>query len=320
MNIKRTYLSHAVAAAFFFSTAAANPAVAVNEVEPNNSILTAQRLFFGAPSLDIQAIMGVESAQNPAQPDVDFFSFEAQAGDKLSLDIDFGMKKDASKRSVDTTIAIFGPLPDVRMKRESRNVDGRKPLDPDSVHHGDALIPDFFVQTTGTYVVGVSSHPRFFVDGGGTMNNTVDGVAFPNGTYTLRISGVTPMERLISIEIKPGSDGYAPVNLKARKAKGNIPVALLSAPKTESSPAFEAMKIKPESLTFGSTGYEKSLLRCGKEGEDINADGHLDLICHFDNGLADWQPDDTEGTVRGLTQDGTQFKGSGMLKIVPKTE
>ena len=68
------------------------------------------------------------------------------------------------------------------------------------------------------------------------MNETVTGAApFPNGSYKLIISGVTPPElvQYMNIDIKPGGDEEARIN---PKAKGNIPVALLSQAATRTSP------------------------------------------------------------------------------------
>lgn len=305
--IKRTHISKAVAAALL--AVSAQVAFAVDEVEPNDSLLTAQRLFFSTNSVQLNGKIGATALGATPAGDVDFFSFEAQEGDVLTVDVDQGMKpKDLSQRSVDTTIAIFGPLPDVRKKRESLNMDPRLPRDPGSDDIRDALIENFRVERSGTYVVGVSSQPRFLTDGGGVLNPTSLGT-FSNGAYTLNISGVTPAVQQVNIEIKPGSDADAPVN---PRAKGNIPLALLS------SKEFDALKVNPSSLTFGSSGDEKSWLRCSKEGLDVNADGLMDLVCHFDNVSADWQPDDVEGIVKGATQDGRRFEGHGRLKIVPK--
>lgn len=36
------------------------------------------------------------------------------------------------------------------------------------------------------------------------------------------------------------------------------------------------------SLTFGATGMEQSLVRCGSPGEDVNDDGLAGLVCQSD--------------------------------------
>jgi len=98
------------------------------------------------------------------------------------------------------------------------------------------------------------------------------------------------------MEIKPGSGlTYPPVN---PKAKGNLPVALLSSDK------FDALLVEPGSLKFGRTGTEESWLRCAKEGADVNGDGLLDLVCHFDNEIADFHADTRAAILKGKLKSG----------------
>ncbi|MET8761161.1 hypothetical protein [Lentzea sp. NPDC004782] len=52
------------------------------------------------------------------------------------------------------------------------------------------------------------------------------------------------------------------------KKEGLIPVAILS------TAEFNAVtQVDRTSLTFGATGLEQSLVRCGSPGEDVNDDG-----------------------------------------------
>lgn len=336
--LKQTQLRQAVAAALL-TLSGTQVALAEAELERegqmgvNDSILTAQRLTFGAcqpaeeyPAGKLCAVvdgnLGVIAPAATPIPDLDFYSFEAQAGDVLAIDIDGGMKPSVDPlkvRSVDTYLAVFGPLPDVRKLRENTRTDPTVPRDRGSEDVRDALIDKFAVRVSGTYVVGVSSDPRAFVDGGSTTNSTVTGrvAPFPNGAYRLIVSGVTPSILQVNIEIKPGSGVEAPLNPKAR---GNVPVALLSFAGNDRAPAFDALKVDLSSLTFGSTGDEKSYLRCAKEGLDVNADGLLDLVCHFDNVAARWQADDLEGILKGSTLDGKRFEGRAPLRVVPKVQ
>jgi len=329
--IKRTRIYQAVAAALFLAAGASTPAFAVDvvEIEPNDRIftdgrLTAQRLTVGRDGkVDVTGAIGVTDPAATPLPDVDFYAFDAQEGDLVMIDIDAGMKPfDLSVRSVDTLIAVFGPLPAVGLQRENNDTLATVPRDEGSQHIGDALIPDFRVPTTGTYVVGVSSKPRSFLEGGGTSSTTVTGTAarFPNGSYIMRISGITlpVLVQPINIDIKPGNNTETYLN---PKAKGTLPVAILSNRETKSpasAAAFDALKVDPASLTFGSTGDEKSYLRCLKAGLDVNADGLPDLVCHFDNELAGWAPEDLEGVVKGKTTDGKEFKGTARLKVKHK--
>jgi Bacterial pre-peptidase C-terminal domain len=345
---KRKQLRQAVAAAFLLTAgagslafAAANENELVGTMGANDTIRTAEPLGFSAADCVgisvplgktcavVNGVIGVEDPNAAAIPDVDFYTFEAKQHDTLRIDIDGGMHPFADpklQRSVDTYLVIYGPYPDVTIRRESTtepnpnvNSRGTVPLDDGSQHVGDALIRAFFVPRNGTYFVGVSSDPRAFVNGGGTENNIVTGrnAMFPNGRYKLTISGVTPLVQPINIVIKPGSSEKAPINLKA---KGNIPVALLSHRASDKSEAFDALTVDTSTLTFGSTGNEYSYLRCSKEGLDVDADGLLDLVCHFDNQAAKWLSYDLEGTVKGKTKTGVAFEGTAPLKVLHKKE
>jgi len=323
---KKKHLRHAVAAALFAATGASTPALAADIHEPNDTIETARPVVVGTTgSVTVTGAIGHEVLGSTPIGDIDFFSFEGKQGDLVTVNIDNGVKSSTAERSVDTILAVFGPLPSTSILRQEN--DG-SPVDfPGSVHMQDARIhnPPVLLPADGTYVVGVSSSPRTFRPGGTVNNPTLLG-SRANGSYVLIISGVTPPQPLvqyINIDVKPGSDDVAPIN---PKSMGNIPVALLSARATGTTAAFDALKVKVdrESLTFGRTGGEKSLRRCAKEGSDVNGDGLLDLVCHFDNQAAQFQASSTDGTIRGVFTDSTgkerPFEGAAFLKVVPKSE
>jgi hypothetical protein len=110
----------------------------------------------------------------------------------------------------------------------------------------------------------------------------------------------------VAIDIKPGEDP-APIN---SKSQGKIPVAIFS------SPTFDAItQVDPTSLTFGRTGSEKSLAFCSGP-QDVNGDGLLDLVCHFDTPLTGFQAGDTTGVLKGKTAGGNTIKGTDSVLIV----
>jgi dienelactone hydrolase len=78
----------------------------------------------------------------------------------------------------------------------------------------------------------------------------------------------------VSIDVKPGMDNATnPITVTAN---GTVPVAILWTPSYD-----PVTQTDRSSLTFGKTGAERSLVQCGVE--DVNADGHDDLVCTFDN-------------------------------------
>jgi hypothetical protein len=276
-------------------------ALAADEIEPNHPISAANHLSITGDArvtkggATVKGVIG--NLTGPAVLDVDFFSFHGQEGDVVTIDIDGGW---GGARNVDTILTVFGPGPTYRKLRENDDA----PLDPGSTANYDSRITNFRLPASGTYTVGVTAYPNQLKDGGTYTSTVLD----TNGDYSLVISGVTLSVLQVNIEIKPGSGDRAPVN---PRSKGNIPVALLS------SGEFNALEVNMKSLSFGATGDEKSLTRCGKDGEDVNSDGRLDLVCHFENQLTNFAPGDLEGIVKGTTGDGRAFEGRGLLRVVP---
>jgi hypothetical protein len=279
-------------------------AQAVSEREANHPVANGQHLEIessgGATGgATVDGVIG--NLSGPAAVDIDYFVFEGQAGDVVTLDIDGGI---GGLRNVDTIVAVFGPAPTYAVLRQ---VDDATTIDSGSISKLDSRIENFKLPATGAYVVGVSSFPRKFnATGGGTSSTSVTS-ATANGDYTLIISGVTLPVLQISIEIKPGSGDVAPINPKSH---GKIPVALLGAAD------FAVDDVDTDSLGFGHTGNESSLAKCGTPG-DVNGDLYPDLVCHFENQAAKWDSSDEEGILRGRLENGMKFEGRGWLKVVP---
>lgn len=300
---KKLDIRFAVMTAFLAASAASGTALAVDEAEPNNTMATAQRVEVSAGgSVQINGVMGVLTGTMTT--DVDFYTFQGTEGDVVTIDIDGGIKPAASGRSVDTIVALFGPCP-VPTAPKCIDNDDKSPLDLGSTSIRDARIDPYRLPRSGSYIVGVSSYPRSFNNNGSLRSSTLNSTS--NGAYALIISGVTPLVQHVNIEVKPGSGEYAPIN---PKAKGNIPVALLS------SAEFNAMTVDYQTVTFGAAGTEASLVRCNKEGEDVDGDGRPDLICHFDLQATDYEAGDSYGVAKGRTTAGRAFEGRGHIKIV----
>jgi hypothetical protein len=110
----------------------------------------------------------------------------------------------------------------------------------------------------------------------------------------------------VTIDIKPG-EGPAPINTKS---KGTIPVAILS------NANFDAFnQVDQTSLTFGHTGNEKSLAFCSGP-QDVDGDGLLDLVCHFNTPLTQFQAGDTKGVLGGKIVGGNTITGADAVVIV----
>lgn len=122
----------------------------------------------------------------------------------------------------------------------------------------------------------------------GTLANDVWVLTDANGISEIKVS----------IDIHPGS-ATNPINLRS---KGRIPVAILK------TPAFDPLDIDLSTVRFGRTGSEAAALQFS--AEDVNADGLVDMILHFetqDTGLVCL---DTSATLTGQTQGRQPIIGS----------
>ena len=331
------YLRYAVAAAFAAGSLATSVAHAVIELENNDSFSAPQPLTVTNGSAEVTGVLGVTSGN--VVSDVDFYSFEASAGNIVTIDINGGMKDFAAgTRAVDTVIAVFSA--DGTLLRQNDDADD---VDFGSISTSDSRIVDFVVPADGKYIIGVSSFPRTFdeIMGQGTLTSTSVDPNVGNGSYTLSITGtvvvppvvevppppaeepppvvqeppppvVTPappgQANKVNIDIRPRHPGVARVY---PNGDGKITVAILS------SATFDATKIDKYSMTFGSDGDERSYVDCHKHGIDVNRDGRKDLVCRFDLKKAGFDVGDLEGIVTG-TAEGSQFEGRGPVKVVMK--
>jgi hypothetical protein len=113
--------------------------------------------------------------------------------------------------------------------------------------------------------------------------------------------------RLVVIDIKPG-ENPPEINTKSR---GILPLAILSS-RTFSVPDM----VDIATLTFGATGRERSLAFCNPNGEDVNGDGRLDLVCHFNTGDTGLKRGDRQAVLRGRTVQNGLIEGSAEVLIV----
>lgn len=121
---------------------------------------------------------------------------------------------------------------------------------------------------------------------------------------------------VVEIDVKPDSDP----NCFNNNGHGVIPVAILT---TET---FDASDIDPATLEFKEVddGFGFPLivktrgngqLLCGLE--DIDNDGDLDLVCHFEDEEFAFSPDADSAGIDGELFDGTPFWGADTVCIVP---
>lgn len=115
----------------------------------------------------------------------------------------------------------------------------------------------------------------------------------------------TAVVRWVPMDVKPGSD---PSSVNIGK-QGTVPFAVLSTPDFQAS-----TDVVVDSLLFGRTGYEDSVLGCKASTEDVNLDGFGDLVCHADTQATGLQCRDTEMVLTGHLADGTPFESQDTVK------
>jgi len=106
---------------------------------------------------------------------------------------------------------------------------------------------------------------------------------------------------LIVIDIRPGSDQNN-INLRSR---GVVPVAVLT------TDEFDAGSVDPAACRFAGA----SPLRWAMQ--DVNRDGHKDLIMHFDTQQLNLSANAVTATLTGETWDGQTVEGTDNVRIVP---
>ena len=113
----------------------------------------------------------------------------------------------------------------------------------------------------------------------------------------------------VTIDIRPWSKRN-PINYK--KGHGILPVAIVS------TDGFDAPnQVDQDSLTFGTTGNEKSLAFCNHKPKDRKRGGLKDeLVCYFYIEVAGFNCGDTEGILKGKTLDGIAIEGKDLVRII----
>lgn len=81
-----------------------------------------------------------------------------------------------------------------------------------------------------------------------------------------------------------------------------------------STATVNAASIAADSLTFGRTGTEASLVRC-RSMVDVNRDGRKDLLCEFSIAASALQAGDATAKLAGTLKDGTAFAGSDTVQV-----
>jgi hypothetical protein len=125
-----------------------------------------------------------------------------------------------------------------------------------------------------------------------------------SGSYMDELRVITKCTLPVEIDIKPGSfpNGINP------KSKGKIPVAILT------TDTFDSTTVDESTVLFGATGAEAAPVQSALE--DVDGDGDIDMILHFETQDTGIMCGDTSAFLTGETFDGQMIEGSDSIKTV----
>ena len=133
----------------------------------------------------------------------------------------------------------------------------------------------------------------------------------PNASHEFGVS--TTLE--VAIDVKPGG---VPNSINV-KIMGNFAVAILTTSAADGDAVdFDAVAVDGFSVKFGPSeaGKAHPTQPLGHI-EDVDGDGDLDLLLHFDRQQTGIACGDTEATLTGATLGGQLFEGTDSVEVVP---
>jgi len=169
---------------------------------------------------------------------------------------------------------------------------GTQPFDPSGV----ALTQD----GRRLYVANSVSSTVAVIDT--VTNSVVATVPVEGGAIAFgRFVGPGQLFTSVSIDIKPGSFPNS-INLKS---KGTVAVAILG------TSSFDVDDVAVDTVEFAGAAPVRVSF------EDVNLDGHVDLVFHFQTQDLQLTSISTEATLTGETTGGTPITGTDSVRVVP---
>jgi uncharacterized repeat protein (TIGR01451 family) len=198
---------------------------------------------------------------------------------------------DATAVTVVDTLPVGGPASNVASTQGTCSIDG------------GALVCDL-----GTLPVGAGATISYVVtpESPGILANAATTFGVEGDPDQSNNSAVASADVPMPFDIKP-KDRNNRVNLRAR---GVLPVAILG------GPGYDVADIDWSSLRFGPGEASPAHGPAGHL-EDVNGDGELDLVVHFDIQASALTATESQACVTGRFGNGRSFRGCDDYNVVP---
>jgi hypothetical protein len=144
--------------------------------------------------------------------------------------------------------------------------------------------------------------------GGGMYFSYRDGISWFQSEGDLHFRTYVTEVLKISLDIKPG--GFP--NSINPSSRGNIPVAILTTDATDNTGPFDATTVDPGTVRLGPAGAGAARYSL----EDVDGDGDIDLLLHFNTQDTGIQCGDLSATLTGKTFDGREIQGTDAIRTV----
>jgi len=194
-----------------------------------------------------------------------------------------------------TGVTVFDSLSAHAEISEITTTHGYSTVDPGGLTF---QLGDLLPGETAVLAYNVTTNTR------GTLSNAAIVIAAELDPDLTNNSALVTTEVPVPLDILPGSDTN-PIHVLRR---GVVPVAVLG------DADLDVQDIDPGTLTFGPAGAAPAH---GAHLEDVNLDGYLDLLAHFNVRGAGIRLGDTAATLQGSFRDGRSFSGQDAVLTVP---
>jgi hypothetical protein len=192
----------------------------------------------------------------------------------------------------------------------------------DGASAASAALPSGFgsMDNNGNPAIGATNRGGAATGGepGGFFKGLIDEVEIYNRALTAEeIADIVHADRAgkckvieVSIDIKPGS---FPNSIKL-SSKGVIPVAILT------TDTFDATTVDPTTVCFGDAEEpaQRDCTEAHTTGhiEDVDGDGDLDLVLHYETGQTGIDLGDTQACLTGMTFSGQDIQGCDSVRTL----